>query len=103
MAAENNIYVNNDLELTLDIDPNDTGTDISTASVSRIYYKKPDGTTGYWAATISGTTDLVYDIPDTDLDTEGTWTFYAYVQYPAGTIYQGDPVQREIRRTWQTK
>lgn len=73
-------------------------TDISDASVVRVYYKKPSGATGYWDGELwDGTwtndegyiydnTWLQYITTDGDLD-EGNddtaWEFQIYVETPA--------------------
>ena len=92
-----NVYVNDTLTLTLE-----TNTDISGATTFRIYYKKPDKTTGYWTATRSGTT-VTYTIPVGTLNKSGAWVVKAWVQYAGGATYQGDPVWFEVRRSWQSR
>lgn len=57
----------------------ETGIDISTASTKEILYKKPNGTTGAWTATLEGTTQVKYQMDNDDLDMAGSWTFQAYV------------------------
>ena len=59
-----------------------TNTDLATGSVFKIYYRKPDGTTGSWTAqkesdnkSISYTTQVV-----SDLDIAGTWVIQSYVE-----------------------
>lgn len=76
----------------------DTNIDISTASVTRILYKKPDGTGGYWEAdSVENNTILVYDMTDADLDQPGVWTFQAFVTIDGRNAY-GEYVQKEIKR-----
>ena len=59
----------------------DTGTDVSTATVKRILYKKPSGAQGAWDATsVEALTILTYDVEDNDLDEQGHWRFQAYVE-----------------------
>jgi hypothetical protein len=91
------VYVNDSLTLTLD-----TNTDISGAATFRIYYKKPDNTTGYWVATRSGTT-LVYTAAPNIINKSGAWKVKAWVQYSGGATYQGDPAYFEVRRSWQVR
>ena len=75
----------------------DTGTNVSAASVKRILYKKPDGTTGYWtASSVENNTILVYNFIDTDLDQTGVWTFQAFVTISGRDGY-GEYVQKEIK------
>lgn len=74
----------------------DTGQDVSSASVRRILYKKPDGSSGYWTASLEGTTVLVYNMLNTDLDQYGVWTFQSFVTI-AGKDGYGEYVQKEIK------
>ncbi|MBI5872698.1 MAG: hypothetical protein HZB36_00945, partial [Candidatus Omnitrophica bacterium] len=59
-----------------------TGSDLSTGTVFKIYYHKPDGTTGSWTAqkesdnlSISYTTLTL-----NDLNVVGTWVLQSYVE-----------------------
>lgn len=47
---------------------------------TRIIYRKGDGTTGYWDATIINATQLYYDLTALDLDTVGEWALQAYYE-----------------------
>lgn len=58
----------------------DTGTNVTSATVKQILFKKPDGTTGQWNATLEGTTVLTYAVGNNDLDQDGYWEFQAYVE-----------------------
>jgi hypothetical protein len=79
MAIYNKVYVN------------DTGTkirlnaasDISTQTVLKIDWKKPDNTEGSWDATLEGTTYACYITEDGDLDQAGIWKLQIYVEMPA--------------------
>ena len=55
-----------------------TDTDISSGIDEVINYKKPDGTTGQWAATINGN-DIEYTTIADDLDIPGTWKLQGFV------------------------
>lgn len=55
----------------------DCGTSVASATTSRILYRKPSGTTGYWTATASGT-ELSYTLVDGDIDESGVWQIQAY-------------------------
>jgi hypothetical protein len=57
----------------------DTGLDLTSATVTRILYKKPNGVKGYFTATKSGTS-LTYQCSNADLDVSGNWQFQAYVE-----------------------
>lgn len=64
--------------LTIKLDTNDS--DLASATVKKILYKKPDGKTkGEWDAYIDGT-NLCYDLTSAgEIDQVGTWEFQAYV------------------------
>lgn len=57
----------------------DTGITITGATVKRILYTKPDGTSGYFTASASGTTALTYQFGNDDLDIAGRWRFQTFV------------------------
>jgi len=61
------------------------GTDISGATVHRIKYVKPDGTSGFWEATISNSQYLQYITIDGDLDQIGEWIIQALITTVSGT------------------
>jgi hypothetical protein len=56
------------------------GMDISAATTIEIHYKKPDGTTGEWTATLEGTNYAYYYTLADTLDMNGTWTIQLYVE-----------------------
>jgi hypothetical protein len=68
----------NDIGTVIRIEPNDN-TNISQASVARVYYKKPDKTSGFWDAGISDN-GVEYTTVSGDIDQAGRWQFQAYVQ-----------------------
>lgn len=70
----------------------DTGTDMSAATEKKILYRKPNGTTGEWVATSAGTI-LSYQLTDTSIDRDGTWSFQAYAII-AGKKYYGEITQK---------
>lgn len=52
---------------------------LSTQTALRLYYRKPGGTTGYFTAALSGTTDVQYTTTAaSDLDEAGVWEFQGY-------------------------
>lgn len=53
---------------------------LTGATVRRILYKKPDNTTGFWEATLEGTTILTRQLTNGDIDQSGAWTFQAYAE-----------------------
>ena len=59
------------------------GQDISTSTIRRIRYKKPDGTVGEWNADLYDSQFIVYvTIDEHDLDQAGTWELQSYVELP---------------------
>ena len=52
-----------------------TGEDISSAISPTIEYRKPNGETGSWAASLSGADSLTYTTITDDLDVSGDWLF----------------------------
>lgn len=58
----------------------DTGrSDLGTATVKKILFKKPSGSTGEWIATVSGT-KLQYVFVDGDLNEVGYWRVRTYLE-----------------------
>lgn len=53
--------------------------DLASAEVKQILYKKPSGTTGAWEAVASGT-KLVYDVETNVIDESGTWQLQTYIE-----------------------
>ena len=54
-------------------------TDLSSQTLLRIYYKKPNGDTGLFTATVNGTTNVQYTTTAVgDLDEVGDWEFQGY-------------------------
>ena len=58
----------------------DMGSDISTATVTQIKYKKPSGTTGVWTPTAYSATELEYKFTAAELDEVGVWKIQTYVE-----------------------
>lgn len=69
-----------------------TGVDITGALAHRIYYRKPDDTSAYWTATpLTVSTGVIkYDFTGSELDTVGTWTVWAYIQFSDSRIGYGE-------------
>lgn len=64
----------------------ETGEDLSLASTHELIFKKPDKTTGTWAATVSGT-KLLHTSVVTDFDQAGRYEVQAYVITPSWTAH----------------
>lgn len=62
----------------------DCGQDVSAASARSIEYRKPDGTTGSWAASASGTNAIQFTTLAGTLDQAGRWRLQAKVTLPSG-------------------
>ena len=60
-----------------------TDSDISDGTVFNIYYRRPDKTTGVWAATLEGTQSVYYVTKAGDLDQIGAWKFQLGVVLPS--------------------
>lgn len=75
-----------------------TSIDLTTYSTYKIKYKKPDGTTDEWTATLdSGNTKRIYyDTTISDLDLAGTWTLQAEVLDGETTILHGKMVNFKV-------
>jgi hypothetical protein len=57
-----------------------TKRDLTAATVLRIDYTKPDGTTGSWTGTLTDGQRIVYEASATDIDQPGPWKFKAYAE-----------------------
>ena len=59
----------------------DTGIDLSGATL-KIKYRKPDGSSGEWTATIGDSTNIMkYETRESDLDVKGLWRIQAYAEF----------------------
>ncbi len=66
----------------------DCSIDITVATVRKIIYKKPDGTSGEWTAAEESSTSISYTTDSADdLDQAGTWYFESYVEKAGFTGY----------------
>lgn len=57
----------------------DCGEDVSDLATRKLYYKKPDGTTGEWTGTLSGTRYVQYQTVTAEIDTTGMWFIQVYL------------------------
>ena len=62
-----------------------------TGNTCLIKYKKPNGVSGQWSATIStDVSKMYYDVTSsTDIDVAGKWIFWSHVTYGDGSIGKG--------------
>lgn len=65
----------------------ETGQDLTAFATKEILYRKPDGTTGAWAATVSGTM-LQYQVTD-QFNQLGIWELQP-VAYSGSTRWYGE-------------
>ena len=72
----------------------DVGSDVTGATVHRIKYIKPDGTTDFWDATVL-TRYLQYTTVDGDLDQVGEWKIQALVTTASGT-WHGEAARFDV-------
>ena len=72
----------------------DTLVDLTTATTTDVFYKKPDGTTGTWTGTGSGTV-VSYDVQAGDIDQAGVWTFQPFVTIGGESAY-GESIQETV-------
>ncbi len=89
MATSDEVYLNDCPEISLV-----SHVSLASASNPRIYYTKPDGTTGYWAATISGE-NVIYQVLASGLNMLGVWRLQAYVEV-GGLPYHGATVRLKV-------
>lgn len=76
----------------------DTGIDLSLSVNRKILFKRPDGVSGFFTATIEGT-KIVYQFNNTDLNVApGIWQFQAYCEINGKTAY-GDIFKKNIDLT----
>lgn len=73
----------------------DAGEDISTATSLKIYYTKPSGATGFWTASLQGTSQLRYTTDSNDIDEAGVWTLQALVANLSGS-WRGESVKVRV-------
>lgn len=73
----------------------DAGEDVSDASSLRIYFKKPSGATGSWAADLEGVSLLRYVTETGDINEDGIWSLQARVVTAAGT-WRGETAKLRV-------
>jgi hypothetical protein len=78
------VSVNDTVKITLDCN-----LDVSAYTNLDIKYRKPDGTTGVWDATIDPTDNakIYYQCDNDDLDIDGEWKVQAYVSVGASQLH----------------
>lgn len=69
---------------------------LASAEVTRILYKKPGGTEGYWDASVSGT-KLMYALEVGDIDIVGVWSFQAYTE-TGGLPHFGTIATKQVQK-----
>lgn len=68
----------------------DCGVDITSSSVRKILFRRPDGSVGEWSALFDPNrpTEVFYRATGDDLDQPGRWLIQTYVEMPTG-IWKG--------------
>lgn len=69
---------------------------LGSATVKRILFVKPNGSKGYWAGTVAGTT-LTYQVQTGDIDQAGIWKFQSYIEV-GGLIGFGNIVTHNFEK-----
>ncbi len=77
MTDEQKFYVDDDPLIRIDCGIGN----LVGASTPKILYQKPDGTEGFWVATIANDRYLEYQTIEDDLDQEGVWLLHAFVMF----------------------
>lgn len=86
------IIVSSPYQLTLD-----TNISLAGATQTRIVYRKPDKTEGYWTATVSGTA-LVVSVTGAQNNLYGQWRFHSSVLFAGyDTPLLGDVVYLNVK------
>ena len=75
------IYVG-DIGTDIILNTNET---ISSATITNMKVKKPDGTTATWVGALEGTTKIKYTVVEGDLSVAGTYKIQAYVSVSGWT------------------
>lgn len=60
----------------------ETKEDLSSATIHKLIYRKPDGVVGEWPGTVDGTKVTYTTISISDFSIMGTWTMQAYIETP---------------------
>ena len=97
MSSENKVYVGDEgtvIEL-------DCGEDISTATVTDIKVRKPDGTLVTWTGSKNGgvNSQIDYTVVTDDFDQPGAYRLQAYVEMPSGK-WRGESVSLLVYKSF---
>ena len=92
-------HIKIDQQLTLTLDTDETITGAKTANV---IYKDPNGNTGTWSGSVSGTDGVQVSIPASDLTEAkiGRWYVYADVVKADGSVCKGEVNHFDLRAEW---
>lgn len=90
---DNHVYVG---QTALRIQLN-TFTDL-TSAIASIRFIKPDGISGQWTAEIQNVPRgvIYYDVQTGDIDQEGTWKIWAFIEFDDMTRAPGTPVEFNV-------
>lgn len=78
----------------------DTGTDISTATETKLSIKKPDGSSVLWVGIVYNTNYVKYITTEGDFNIPGVYFLQSYVKMPSGCWY-GNTVRFVVSARFQ--
>jgi len=84
------IFINTTPKFTFNLDE-----DLSSVSLTKIYYEKPDGTKGEWVPDVVGNS-LVRQCVAGDIDQPGEWKFQPYIETNSGDQKYFSQIVKEI-------
>ena len=89
---EQTIFVNQPLHIEIE-----TGVDLTGVSTTLIKFKKPNGASDSWTASVTDEKGgiIEYDVPKDILDVAGVWKFWASLDFGDGP-YPGTVFEQEI-------
>lgn len=65
----------------------ETSLDLSGASAVSIDYRKPSGAEGTWVGAVQNTTQIIYQVANSDIDERGRWYLQAKATIAGRTAY----------------
>lgn len=79
----------------------ETFQDLNNAQWARIYFRKHDGTTGFWTGVIDdgavSNSQITYETQNGDLDQNGWWEFQGKALMPDGRYVVGEKTIQEVK------
>lgn len=87
------IYISQPYRLQLQ-----TATDLTSAAVVQIKYKKPGGTIGTFSGVVASSSEIYHDLTGTENNESGDWKFQSSAQYLASGEYY--PGETWVQKVW---